>query len=145
MKEVTISQTTIKGYHIFKIKPSQGVMMVVERDRENRYDRWALNVKLDDKMVGRVPANMCRIFSELLDGRSIEKICCFADGAPMLSKTVDPQTSFRSYKSRKDREGGGAVIPCKYVLHCYESCHEDVLERLKKSFSLPELEGPVVH
>jgi len=90
-------------------------------------------------MVGKVPANMCRIFSSLLNERNVSTITCVAVGTPTLSKYTEPQQSFKRKKSGKDREGGGAMIQCKYILKCYNSCYNDVLEKLKKSFDLVDL------
>ena len=61
---------------------------------------------------------MCKIFSDLLNKRKISKISCVAVGTPTLSKYAEPQQSFKRHctKSGMDREGGGAVIPCKYFL-----------------------------
>ena len=42
-----------------------------------------------------------------------------------------------------DREGGGAVIPCKYILKCYDSSYNSVLENLKKSLDSEDLSGPL--
>ena len=51
-------------YHIFKAKLSPGVVMVAKGDVGNKYNQLALTFKLPNgKTVGRVPANMCKIFS----------------------------------------------------------------------------------
>ena len=42
-----------------------------------------------------------------------------------------------------DGEGGGAVIPCKYILKCYDSSYNSVLENLKKSLDSEDLSGPL--
>ena len=63
MKEITISKAAIESYHVFKVKLSPGVVMVVERDVGSKYNQLALTVKLPNrKMVGRVPAKCARSF-----------------------------------------------------------------------------------
>ena len=106
------------------MKPSPGVVMVVERDVGNKYDHLTLTVKLPTgKMVGRVPASMCKIFPTLLNKRNISAISCVAAGTSTLGKYVEPQQSLKRHtKSGMDREGGGAVITCKYILKYYNSC-----------------------
>ena len=42
-----------------------------------------------------------------------------------------------------DREGVEAVIPCKYILKCYDSSYSSVLENLKKSLGSEDLSGPL--
>ena len=167
MKEIKISNSSIKGYHVFKTRPHAEIPMFVERDFHNKYDPFALIVKMPvmeniptrlhkvilrpakgrekcqkvkdnaEKIVGRVPANVCKILTKLLQERKIEEIQCSAVGTPTLSKNTDPQISFKRYpKSNKDRKGGGAVIPCEYKLSCYEFSFDTVLECLN------ELDGP---
>ena len=46
-------------------------------------------------------------------------------------------------KSGMDREGVEAVIPCKYILKCYDSSYSSVLENLKKSLDSEDLSGPL--
>ncbi len=122
------------------------MVMSVEKDLNNRYDRFALSVKMPDgRMVGHVPANLCRILSELLDEAKITKISCIAVGSPCSSKYVDPRQSFRrNPKQRNDREGGGAVIPCKFVLKTYDSCYDKVIKTLQTLLKSKDLEGPVI-
>ena len=48
--------------------------MVFERDVGNKYNQLALTVKLSNgEMVGRVPTNMCKIFSTLLNERNLQQ------------------------------------------------------------------------
>ena len=59
-------------YHVFKVKLSLCVVMVVEGDVGNKYNQLAFTVKLPNcKMVGRVPVNMCKIFSTLLNNVAV--------------------------------------------------------------------------
>ena len=67
----------------------------------------------------------------------IQEIHCFATGDPGLSRSVDPKRSFkRQLNSGKNQESGGAVIPCEYIITCYSSCYNSVLQCLNKT------EGP---
>ena len=121
MKEIKIYNSNIKGYHIFKTRPHSDIPMITERDFNNKYDKFAMIVKMPTlenipsslqeavlrpakcqkgkdnagKVVGRVPANVCRIFAELIQTEKIKKIQCVAVGPPTLSKTVDHQRSFK--------------------------------------------------
>ena len=89
------------------------------------------------KMIGRVPANVCKTFTKLLQEKYVVKISCISVGEPTLSKSVDPQRSFKRYQwKNKDREGGGAVIPCKYIVYCNESSCKHALDCLES------MEGP---
>ena len=88
MKHITIINSNIKGYHIFKVKPHLKIEMLVERELDNKYDSQATIVKIPElnkinaglhgevtkeakgkqpqqkvkdiagKTVGRVPANV---------------------------------------------------------------------------------------
>ena len=167
MKIIRVSNSSIKGYHFFKRRPHLEVKLLVKTDIHNTYDENAMVVMMPaldaipstlhevilkeargkekcqkvkdnaNKIIGRVPANVCKLFAELLKQRMIQEVHCFATSIPTLSRSVDPKTSFkRRPNSGKDREGGGAVIPCEYIITCYSSCYNTVLQRLN------ELEGP---
>ena len=107
-------------YHVFKVKLAPAVVMVVEGDVGNKYNQSFLTVKFwNGKMVGGVPANMCKIFSTLLNKRNISWISRVAVGTPTLSKFNEPQHFFkRRTKLGMQREDGGAVISCKYFVKC---------------------------
>ena len=97
MEEITISQSHIKGYHMFKITPHKEIELQVLNEVNNKKDPNAMLVKMlgleeipvtlhDDiarpkkksneknqtvkeiaeKDVGRVPANLCGVFRDLL-------------------------------------------------------------------------------
>ena len=97
MEEITISQSHIKRYHIFKITPHKEIELQVLNEVNNKNDPNAMLVKMlgleeipvnlhDDitrpkkksneknqtvkeiaeKDVGRVPANLCGVFRDLL-------------------------------------------------------------------------------
>ena len=76
----------VKGYHIFKIRPLVDVAMLVLPEPHNMYDSNAMLVKMPgfqelshhgavaedkvkevaDKVVGRVPANLCGVMTGVL-------------------------------------------------------------------------------
>ena len=104
MKYLYVTQLAIKGYHKFKIHPHEEIGMKVLKEPENSYDHSAMIVvmpELDDipkfyhdsvtreakqgepqqrvknnagKTVGRVPANVCKIFNEALESGDVAKI-----------------------------------------------------------------------
>ena len=98
MEEITISQSHIKRYHIFKITPHKEIELQVLNEVINKNDPNAMLVKMlgleeipvnlhgditrpkkissnekkqtvkeiAEKDVGRVPANLCGVFRDLL-------------------------------------------------------------------------------
>ena len=94
--------SNIKGYHIFRVKPHPKVEMVVHKEDNNKYDAFAMIVKMpnlcdinpllhgeivskrkgatseqtvkdvSEKIFGRVPANMGKLFRDLHNLWSIE-------------------------------------------------------------------------
>ena len=104
--------------------------MVVEGDVGNKYNQSVLTVKFrNGKMIRVVPANMCKIFSTLLNKRNISLISWVAVGTPTLSECNEPQQFFkRRTKLGMQRKDGGAMTSCKYFVKCYDSCYNNVLE-----------------
>ena len=108
MKEISVIDSNVKGYHNFRIRPHTDIGMVVEREVENTYDPYAMLVKMPEltkipaelhnnvtrpakgkdieqvvkhiagKTVGRVPANVCRLFYELLRDGDVKEIACWS-------------------------------------------------------------------
>ena len=93
------------------------------------------------EMVGRVPANLCKIFRKILSDRDVTTITCHAEEAPNLSKIPPPQQSYKRNFRIKDRRGGGAVIPCRFVLTCHESTYNKVKHYIKLSLAELNDEG----
>ena len=63
---IFVSDSCIKGYHIYKIKPELNVQLSVVKEEGNKFDENAMIVcNTDDKIVGRVPANLCKLFRQL--------------------------------------------------------------------------------
>ncbi len=91
---------SIKGYHIFKIRPCSYLSLTVSPDENNPYDQYAMVVKMPlsvpeedakrgpqkvreitGKHVGRVPANLSKVFQLLLQKNFLaSEIACFYGG-----------------------------------------------------------------
>ena len=100
---------SIKGYHFFGIKPREDISMLVLPEDGNKYDENAMKVMMPGnvpeemlnivtrkadvhrkeqrirdtlgKQVGRVPANLCRVFRDLLRrGMTEGQIMCYYGG-----------------------------------------------------------------
>ena len=160
MKVITIENSSIKGYHVFKIRPHNDIEMIVTEDNENSYDPYAMVVQMPEegsipkelledvtreakegmatqtvksiasKTVGRVPANLGKIFRNLISARDVSKITCVSQNKPTLSRIPPARQSYKRYVERKDRRGGGAIIPCKYMLRCPDAIYIRVKEFL---------------
>ena len=67
MNTIEISWS-VKGYHYFKVKPNPGEVMQVRREYHNPVDPNAMSVLREGgEQVGRVPANLCGAFRQLLE------------------------------------------------------------------------------
>ena len=96
MNVVTIENSNIKGYHIFKRRPHDSIEMIVKKEDSNPRDPYAMVVNMPEiteihpsyhdevtraakgkepeqkvrdaagRTIGRVPANICKIFIQLL-------------------------------------------------------------------------------
>lgn len=160
MKDLTIIKSNIKGYHHFKVRPHEDIEMDVELDVDNSYDPSAMSVsmpKLDciplylhevvtreergrdkeqrvrdtaGRQVGRVPANLCKLFRKLLKNGEVIRVVCHSKSLPCLSEVPESQQKYRRnhFGKDKDRRGGGAVIPCCYVLKCRDQSYNKVKE-----------------
>jgi len=159
MKVLKVTNSAIKGYHIFKIKPHESIKMLVIPELNNSYDANAMLIQMpaiqdidenlheentgkDDtkvtdiagKKVGRVPANLAVIFRKLLTSGKIKSISCVSEGRPRHS--LNPhfkQFFYKNARSGRDRRGGGAIIPCTFEINCYETHFEATKKFLQKS------------
>lgn len=143
-------RSSIKGYHKFKRAPPQNIHMEVTPEANNDKDEHAMTVtmpSLDEipgrhhqeitkvakrdepaqrvidvagKMIGRVPANLCKLFRQQLLSRDVAKITCLATGAPKGSKRPPLRAAFKRNVNNGglDKCGGGIVVPCIFFLHC---------------------------
>ena len=96
------------------------IEMVVEKKLNNCHDSYAMVIKMTlllniprefhdkvtgeakgnapeqrvkdiaDKVVARVPANLCKLFLHVLDKREVSKITCIASESPILCKIPPP-------------------------------------------------------
>ena len=110
-------------YHIFKAKLSPGVVMVAKGDVGNKYNQLALTVKLPNgKIFGRVPANMCKIFSTLLNKRNILTISCVAVAYPkqMCWTTTVFQKTYKIRDAQRRWRGSDSM---QIYLKCCDSCY----------------------
>ena len=59
---------SIKGYHVYHIRPSDEFKLKVEREFGD-LDEYSMLVKVDnDKTISRVSANLCGVFGLMIDG-----------------------------------------------------------------------------
>ena len=95
------------------------------------------------KQVGRVPANLCRVFRELL-GRNIiiESILCYYGGKIGHSKNLHFQQDFKRAHTRQgiDTAGGGAELTCSYFLLIKDDCYEEAVKLFKKRLQKEDIE-----
>ena len=72
---------SVKGYHYFKVKPNPGEVMQVRREFNNPVDPNAMSVLREGgEQVGRVPANLCGAFRQLLEIGYTRKINLYLHG-----------------------------------------------------------------
>ena len=163
MKVIHVTDSSIKGYHIFKVTPYQTIKMLVEKDKENSYDPHAMVIKVPDlknipvelhdrvtkeakgktskqtvrdttgMTVGRVPANVCALFHKLLEDGDVREITCVSVDKPMQSKTPSFRQSFKWNTKGYDRCGGGAFIPCTYYLTCFDESAQRVFKFMSEN------------
>ena len=92
---IVLRNSCIKGYHIFQIQPHPGIKMLVQNEDGNKYDPFAMLIRMSEltnipiklhnditreakrgktaqtvksianKVVGRVPANLGKLFRDL--------------------------------------------------------------------------------
>lgn len=88
--------SVIRGHHISKRSwsPTVGELLEVAREPSNPYDRNAVAVLKEDRVVGHVPRELCR------------SICTFITGG---GSVVCEVTGSRRY-------GKGLEVPCLYKL-----------------------------
>ena len=114
---------SIRGYHAFHVRPHPEISMFLELEPQNRYDSNAIKVKMPEieyipenlrnqstrdgqtvrqiagKIVGRVPRNLCTVFTKLIE-----------DGLCEIG-------AFRvNYMGRIDFTQSGPELLCSYVL-----------------------------
>ena len=145
--------------------------MLLEKEEDNSYDVNAMVIKMPDliqidkqylditvrpykrkepeqrvkdnagKVTGRVPANICKIFKELITSNQVEKITCMSTDNPNITKVPPSQQSFRKNQHGFDRRSGGGIIPCRYIIYCYDSTFEKVRNIIHESLKELKFQG----
>ena len=163
MKTATIAKSNIEGYHFLKIRPHPDIPMKVELEEDNIRDPNAMTIKMvsiDDihqllhkeiarernktrkeqrvcditgEQVGWVPANLRKLFKQLLKDGSVTKITCLMTNPPCLSQIPPAQQSYKRNIKGDDRRGGGALVHSKYLLSCYDTTYEKVTQFMKNA------------
>ena len=171
MRVIIIGNSNIKGYHYFKIRPHREIETTVEKEIDNSYDPNVMIVRMPklteislemhdqvtieakckvpkqcvkdiaSKIVGRVPANVGKLFLKVLRDEYVDKITCRSVELPTLSRVPPPQRSFMRNETGYDRRGGGAVIRCKYVLRCYNGTYDTVYKYLTDALDELSFQG----
>ena len=163
--------SSIRGYHFFKRRPHTAIEMLLEKEEDNSYNVNAMFIKMPDliqidkqylditvrpckgkepeqkvkdnagKVIGRVPANICKIFKELITSNQVKKITCMSTDNPNISEVPPSQQPFRKNQHGFDRRGGGGIIPCRYIIYCYDSTFEKVRKILHESLKELKFQG----
>ena len=92
-------------------------------------------------IIGRVPANICKLFEKLLADGDVTSITCIVASDPEQSKIPPSRQSFKRKLNEYDRRGGGAVVPCKFKLVCHDSAYQKVNNYLQKELSQLNFQG----
>ena len=102
----------IHGHYIYKEiwTPFVGEELTLNQENGNSHDRYAITVEKENKIVGRVPKELSKIFRVFMEGRGL--IECEVTGRRKRVK--------------------GLEVPCTY------KCHgsEQLISKLKKSLKL---------
>ena len=93
------------------------------------------------KVIGRVPANICKILKELITSNQVKKITCMSTDNPNIRKVPPSQQSFRKNQHGFDWRGDGGIIPCRYIIYCYDSTLEKVRNILHESLKELKFQG----
>lgn len=106
----------IKGYHHFRIRPNDGEILEVEREDGNPYDPFSMKVVRvgSGQQIGRVPANLCKVFRKVLQKGYTNRITCTYLGRVGHSVRPEVGQQFRRNPGGQDRPGGGADLHCNY-------------------------------
>ena len=82
-----------------------------------------------------------RFFKESITSNQVKKITCMSTDNPNISKVPPSQQSFRKNQHGFDRRGGGGIIPCRYIIYCYDSTFEKVRYILHESLKELKFQG----
>ena len=95
------------------------------------------------KQVGRVPANLCRIFRKLLQNDMLlEIITCYYSGTAEHSISPHFQKVFKRARTSQGRDepGGGAELKCGYFVRIKETSYDQAVELFKKRLPKEDIE-----
>jgi hypothetical protein len=159
MQVIVIEGAVVKGYHDFKIRPpvtNPATELIVDREYTNIKDVnaclvWipALNTfpprlhdtVTDDKRhlqlrdvaslpIGHVPRGLAGAFRQIMDLRNSKMCQAVGDPVPSFSPWPAPH-----------QNGGGVVIPCKYIINCQNSDNNKIRRILPAAIlAMPENE-----
>ena len=171
MKILHIENSSIRGYHFSKRRPHTEIEVLLDKEEDNSHDVNAMVIKMLDliqidkqylditvrpckgkepeqkvkdnagKIIGRVPANICKIFKELITSNQVKKFTRMSRDNPNISKVLPSQQSFRKNQHGFDRRGGGGLAPCQYIIHCYDSTFEKIRNNLHESLKELKFQG----
>ena len=144
-----MTESNIKGYHVFKRRPHSMITMAVQKDEGNDFDPHAMVIvmpaleaihhelhdiivreakgkkqpeqKVRDnagKLMGRVPANIGKIFRKLLHERKIQRITCTATGPPTISRKPPSQAKVTSTVASCGATRSYLFSFCNYYYQC---------------------------
>ena len=159
-------ESTIKGYHVYRIRPHEDITMKLEEEPTNPYDRNAFKVMMPSlteinpifhnlvtengqrvvnnagKQVGRVPANLCRVFRRLVDEGLVQPshIKCKYNGQINFPRTVPLNQRFLR-GGRRDRPGGGPELNCTYKLTVSKRRFRDAMRVFEDILTHEELDN----
>ena len=145
-KEIAVLWS-IKGYHVFKIRPHSKIPLLVLPEDCNEFDKNAMKVVMPEQVpdemlevvtregdarrapqkvknilgrqVGRVSANLCRVFRGTLEKDMVlYTIMCHYGGHVGHSKFPHVHTAFKRARTRFSRDlgEGGAELKCAYLM-----------------------------
>ncbi|VDI56325.1 Hypothetical predicted protein [Mytilus galloprovincialis] len=163
---VKISRS-IKGYHAFHIRPPINIDLNIEIENNNRYDENAVLVKIPDlvdlpehvldqlpegsnqrplrqlagRPVGRVPANVCKAFKQLLQTQMAKKVICRYTG--MAAPSRNPPSHQRFHRTNRifDIPGGGAELSCDYFILINKSHFREAMRVLENCIPFQDLDA----
>ena len=99
----TLVQSTINGYHAYKVKPLIEVQLPCTCEPDNPYDARAVVCKgLDGDVIGHVPKDLASIFSWFLEKSYADRIVALYTGRIVNEGAV---------------RGGGVKLGSIYMLH----------------------------
>ena len=116
-KRITIGWA-VTGFHKFHVTPAKNEPLTFQREPNNPFDKWAILVKRKTgEVVGRVPANLCRLLIKLKQEKVITGLKCVCTGVVERSEKPHYMTTFK-HGEDMDRNGGGVIVGADYLIKC---------------------------